>query len=203
MFNDLFKQWNWPNRNTSLPSKTEARILESLVHLYDAYVYNPFLRHQLGRNLSSRTSELLNNIYHHLMDWLAQYQRWCRDMSDLRKRYMKPLLDCMATSPIAQEDLRDLQERLSQARSVLTKPIRMSDEITDKTIVKVLNLSARRVGNEHGIALKRTKTRYKREHTIWLVETDLRILVPEWWSNRVENTASRGEKLEYGVYNFM
>lgn len=87
-------------------------------------------------------------------------------MSKLRNRYVKPLLDCMATSLVAQEELRDLQQRLAQAKSVLIKPVRISEEITDKTIVKVLNLSARRVGNEHGIAPKRTKTRYKREHTI-------------------------------------
>jgi len=79
---------------------------------------------------------------------------------------MKPLVEGMHKCPEAQEELNDFQARLTQARAVLTKPVQVDNMLAEEKLVKALNLSARRLGAEKGIALRRTKTRYRREYTL-------------------------------------
>jgi len=97
------------------------------------------------------------------MTWLNSYKLWCRGMAELRYRYMRPLVDEFTKHQDAQDELNDFQERITKAKDALTKPIKDTVDLSEK-VVQTLNLSARRKDGSTG--LKRSRTRYKREHTL-------------------------------------
>ncbi|KAK5958204.1 hypothetical protein OHC33_000045 [Knufia fluminis] len=149
--------------NLALPSKHEADLINSLVFMYDVYVYNEFIQ-TLGLNLiDEHTGAVLNNIYHTLMAWTHNYKIWCKGMAELRHKYMRPLIDEFTKHSDAQDELNDFQERITKAKQALTRPIDSTVDLSEK-VVQTLNLSARRKDGATG--LKRSRTRYKREHTL-------------------------------------
>jgi len=150
-------------RNLALPCKHELGLVQSLVHIYDSDVYSQFIQ-TLGLNLvDEQTCCILNGVYHNLMKWLHNYNQWCKGMSELRNAYMGPLIDEFAKLPEAQDEFNDFQERITKAKSALVRSIESTADLSDK-IVQRLNLSARRKDGSNG--LKRSRTRYKREHTL-------------------------------------
>jgi hypothetical protein len=151
-------------RNISLPSRSEANLLEALVVLYDAYVYNPFLRLYTVDHFDKQTFNMINDIYDKLMTWLQDYKRWCQGMIQLRSQYMKPWIDQLSRSEGAKEELADFRLRIGKAKAALARPVMTGMDSTGERLVNNLNLSARRPGPE--ISLKRSKTRYKMEHTL-------------------------------------
>jgi len=150
-------------RNLALPSKHELDLLHSLVLIYNSYLYSDFVS-TLGLDLfEEQTCTVLNDIYHTLMTWLRNYKQWCRGMAELRYRYMRPLIDEFAKLPEAQDEFNDFQERITKAKNALSRPVDAMVDLSDE-VVQTLNLSARRKDGATG--LRRSRTRYKREHTL-------------------------------------
>ena len=84
-------------------------------------------------------------------------------MKELKDIYVQPLIKQFSQSDEAQEEFNNFQERINSARAVLNKPADDTVELTAK-MVRNLNLSARKPGPE--TELKRSRTKYKREHTL-------------------------------------
>lgn len=97
------------------------------------------------------------------MTWLSQYQKWCRDMANLKKGFIQPLVEQLLELPEAHEDFNDFRTRIAKARCALKTPMVDRAEMADM-VVQNLNLSARKPGPTE--RLKRVRTRYKREHTV-------------------------------------
>lgn len=76
---------------------------------------------------------------------------------------MRPLIDEFAKLPEAQDEFNEFQERISKAKDALSRSMDSTVDLSDK-VVQTLNLSARRKDGSTG--LKRSRTRYKREHTL-------------------------------------
>lgn len=149
--------------NLALPSRRELDFVDSLVLTYSAHVYDEFV-FSVSANAVDRTiSGLIHDIYNILMTWLQSYKQWCNGMKELRYRYMKPLIHQFTRQLEAQRDFVDFQDRLDRARKTLRKPVDSNGDLSDK-MVQTLNLSARRPGP--ATSSKRTRTRYKREHTL-------------------------------------
>lgn len=155
---------NIASRNLALPSKRELDVLESLVFLFDAYVYNPFVQLYTFDHFDKQTFSMINDMYDNLMRWLQNYKEWCKGMTDIQEQYMRPLVDRLSKSESAKAELADFRLRLSKAKAVLNKPIVRDVDYKEDPVVHQLHLSAKRPGLD--ILLKRSKTRYKREHTL-------------------------------------
>lgn len=155
---------NHEYRNVSLPSKRELGLLKSLVLLYDAYVYNPFLQLYTVDHFDKQTFNMINDLYDTLMKWLQNYKEWCGAMAHLQSCYMQPLIQELSKSGSAKAELADFKSRITEAKSVLNRPITTGHDSEESELVNRLNLSARRPGAE--MFRKRSKARYKREHTL-------------------------------------
>ena len=146
-----------------MPSRHELALLESVVRLFDARVYHEFLEVSDLDVVDRETAKLLNELYDKLMTWLHYYKGWCGGMKELKDIYVQPLIKQFSQSDEAQEEFNNFQERINSARAVLNKPADDTVELTAK-MVRNLNLSARKPGPE--TELKRSRTKYKREHTL-------------------------------------
>lgn len=147
-----------------MPSKSELNLLRSLVFLYEVHTYNAFLPFDESSAVEEEVAELLDDIYNELMSWLDRYRQWTQGMQELGNDYMKPLISQLVRTPEAQDEFHDFRERVAKAKTTLTKPVDDKVSLTDK-VVQTLNLSARKANGTGPSSLKRSKTRYKREHT--------------------------------------
>lgn len=151
------------HRSVALPSKSELTLIQSLVFVYYAYIYKRFLQIQAVGTINLRIANLLNEINDKSMMWLKKYKQWCFGMQELKSRYIKPLIESYSKLSEAQSEFKDFQDRICKARAAVKRPIDDVKELTEKA-VQDLNLSARRPGPV--MNKRRSKTRYKREHTI-------------------------------------
>lgn len=151
------------SRKLALPSKRELDILEALVVHFDSWVYHDFLQMYSIGAVEDSIGGIMNEMYDKIMTWWHNYKLWCCAMQDLRCNYMQSLVVEFKTSKEAQEDYTDFQLRLGKARSSLARSIEETAKMTE-AMVQNLNLSARRPGQD--TSLKRSRTRYKREHTL-------------------------------------
>ncbi|KAK5097079.1 hypothetical protein LTS08_007099 [Lithohypha guttulata] len=149
--------------NLALPSKRECDLIGCLVFLYDAHIYNEVLQVMSLNIVDDTIAKKLHMLYDKLMSWHHKYKQWCHGMRDLKNTYIQPLIEQYSNSKEAQEEFNDFQERTNKASAALEKPAEEMAEMTEN-VVKTLNLSARRPGASS--SLKRSKTRYKREHTM-------------------------------------
>lgn len=147
-----------------MPSKRELGLVQSLVFLYDAYVYNSFLQLYTVDYFDKQTFNIVNGISDTLMKWLQNYKDWCAGMTNLQDCYMKPLVDQLSKSESAKAELADFKLRVSRARATLSKPTMIAANYQDARIVDQLHLSGKRPGAD--MSSKRSRARYKREHTL-------------------------------------
>ncbi|KAJ8609313.1 hypothetical protein MRB53_039188 [Persea americana] len=87
----------------------------------------------------------------------------CQGMQDLKVDFLHPLLEQFGKDSKAQDEYSDLQTRLKRLRTALSNPLPDEAAMTEN-VVKKLNLSARRPGPKSNSI--KSKTRYKREHTL-------------------------------------
>lgn len=139
-------------------------MLQSLIFLYDAYVYNEFLQLYTVDHFDKQTFNLINDLHDNLIGWLKSYKEWCQGMIQLQKRYMRPLVDRLSESKSAKAELEELRTRASNAKAVLTRCVVKDVDYTEGKLVDELNLSAKKPGVN--TLAKRSRARYKREHTL-------------------------------------
>lgn len=139
-------------------------LIESLVFLYDMYVYKPFLQLPTASRYDKDTASIINDVYDRLMTWLQSYKQWTKGMVYLRVKYMQPLIQKLLDSDIAKEEMADLETRLTKARFAAGNTQSVDMVLEGERLVSSLNLSARRPGP--GTSIKQSRTRYKREHTL-------------------------------------
>lgn len=104
----------------------------------------------------------VNQLYHAIMTWLKKYQKWCAVMKELKFRYMLPLMKAIVASPNAVAEIKEFRKGKIKALAAIEKAESPAGWLADEKTIQALNLSARR--RETG--LKRSRTRYKREHTL-------------------------------------
>lgn len=150
-------------RHTSIPSKREFDVLRSLVFLYDAYVYHQFMKDYLHNPFDKATTDMLNSLYFALMEWWHQYRMWCRSMTNLQTQYLQPLIEQASRSEIAMTELAEIKTNVAIGQTALILSS-VNDPKEKEQLMKNLNLSARRPAAE--TVARRSRTRYRREHTL-------------------------------------
>jgi hypothetical protein len=129
-------------RYLSCPSQTELKLLTSLVSLFDAYIYNPYLHHLTNSSQQSQKNDnppypairalpgaidtQINALYSTLMTLLANYQRWIRNLTTFKQTYMTPIMRRIQDSPWIQREIEQTEAALEAAKLASTRSIRPS-----------------------------------------------------------------------------
>ena len=109
-------------KHLSLPALTEHRLLESLLTVFDAYVYNPFLQLTCPKS-DTVVPSVIRNAIHNLYDVVCQlvttYHKWLAAMRSLKSNYLAPLMRRVEESTFIQREIKQSEGTISVARAVL------------------------------------------------------------------------------------
>jgi hypothetical protein len=118
------------------------KLLTSLVSLFDAYIYNPYLHditmssQQSQQNDNPPDSSMralpeaidtqINALYSTLMTLLANYQRWIRNLTTFKQTYMTPVMRRIQDSPWIQREIEQTEATHEAAKLASTHLARPS-----------------------------------------------------------------------------
>jgi hypothetical protein len=118
------------------------KLLTSLLSLFDAYVYNPYLYHLTVPSQQSQQSNSssdssprplpepidtqINTLYSTLLTLLATYQRWIRTLTSFKQTHMTPIMRRIQDSPWIQREIEQTEATLEAAKLASTRSARPS-----------------------------------------------------------------------------
>lgn len=95
------------HRHTKLPCREEREIIEALVRLFDAHVYNSVLKSSAEHRVDTTIKSSLDQICDTLMTLARKYRQWFQSMRNTQAKYLQSnLLSILAD----QELLREIEE---------------------------------------------------------------------------------------------
>ncbi|KAL2434723.1 hypothetical protein ABEF95_003956 [Exophiala dermatitidis] len=127
---------------TALPSASELKLSVHLAHLFDAYVYHPFIRLPDLSGIDLDIQARINDLYDGIMTLPHGYRRWCNAMKDIRHTYMLPLLRQMRESPVILQEIKDFEQAKSAALAVVGDPGAPGMRVIDETVIRYLEATA-------------------------------------------------------------
>ncbi|KAK5189872.1 hypothetical protein LTR99_004145 [Exophiala xenobiotica] len=148
---------------TALPCRTEQKLLEELAHLFDAYVYHPFLELLAVEDVDRATEDRINELYDAVMSLLANYKIWCRGMIDIKETYMVPTRLAIRNSPKVMQEIMETEASKAAARAAIGTPEAPGMQPADERLIQELNLS---ISRRQWTIPPRNRRRYRREHTV-------------------------------------
>ena len=108
-------------RHTAIPSQFERNLLERLVHIYDAQVYNPALNWMSRCDGEGRVQESLDALYDVIMIVEEKYKQWWRDVRELGDNHTKPTMRKIFASPVVMQQLEHFEGMKEAANRVGSK----------------------------------------------------------------------------------
>ncbi len=163
---------NKRHRHLSCPSRTELKLLDQLVHVFDAYAYHPYLHLKLQDGaILTEIGDAVNALYDALMMVLAMYQKWLRTMRGFKAKYMLPIMRRIQASPWIQREIEQMDMTAEAAQEALSKNKDgvgnvASLALQDDQVRAATRVAERRATSSASKVPARTKTRLKREHTV-------------------------------------
>lgn len=107
---------------TSPPSGTERKAFIYLTHLFDAYVYHPFLQLLDIYNVDLDIQNRINELYDAVMKNLYNYGQWWKGMKSIRHDYMLPLMRRIRGSQEILHGIKDFEKVKEAAKAVICNP---------------------------------------------------------------------------------
>lgn len=137
-------------------------ILEDLTHIFDSYVYHPFLQLLRRADIDVEIQDQLNQLYDALMTLLHNYNLWWEGMGTIRKHYMLPLMRRILDSPETLRENAEFEQVIEAAKTKIGSVEEPGIPTADERTILELNSSASR---RHMAVPPRARNRYQREHT--------------------------------------
>ncbi|KIW22327.1 uncharacterized protein PV07_12224 [Cladophialophora immunda] len=147
----------------ALPCRTEQTMLEDLTHIFDCYVYHPFLQLLGMEDVDSDVQEAVNGLYDTLMTLLHLYARWMNTMKDIRVDHMRPLMRRIRRSPQVLEEIFEAEHLGEIVKASMGDSEAPGMQPADERVIQELNLS---IGRRRAAIPPRAGRRYRREHTV-------------------------------------
>ena len=120
------------------PTLSERRLLDSLLAVFDAYVYNPFLHltspdcHMV---IPSDIRNALHNLYETLCELVSAYHKWLTAMRNLKSHYLTPLMRRVEESTLIQQEIEQSESIKSSARAALESGRVVVPRVYDNDVV--------------------------------------------------------------------
>ncbi|KIX96340.1 uncharacterized protein Z520_08118 [Fonsecaea multimorphosa CBS 102226] len=147
----------------ALPCRTEQTMLEELAHVFDAYVYHPFLRLLGIEDVDIDVQEAINSLYDVLMTLLHDYAMWMSAMKDIAVNHMQPLMRTIRKCPQALEEIFKAESLGETVKASIGDSEAPGMQPADERVIRELNLSTSR---RRPPIPPRSRQRYRREHTV-------------------------------------
>ena len=138
-------------------------MLEELLHVFDAYVYHPFLELSTLNEIDSEIEAGLNELYDTLMGLFHNYNLWMRAMEDLKDNHVHLILRRIRRSPEVLREIAEAGFAKAMATASIGRPEGPGMQPADERTVQELNLSTSR---RLAPIPRRVRSRYRREHTV-------------------------------------
>ena len=109
-------------RHLSLPALTERKLLDSLLALFDAYIYNPFLHLTSPDSHTVIPADIRNaihNLYDAICNLVTEYHKWLTAMRDLKSHYLTPLVVRIEESTFIQREIEQSESIINSTRAAL------------------------------------------------------------------------------------
>ncbi|EXJ69621.1 uncharacterized protein A1O5_07657 [Cladophialophora psammophila CBS 110553] len=148
---------------TALPCRTEKMILEDLTHVFDSYVYHPFLQLLGIEDVDIDVQDAVNSLYDVLMSLLHNYALWMNGMRDIQVNHMRPLMRRIRTSPRILEEIVEAEHLGETVKASIGSPEAPGMQAADERVIQELGLSTSR---RRAAIPARVRQRYRREHTV-------------------------------------
>lgn len=148
-------------RHTTLPCRTERRLLEHMTHIFNAYVYHPFLQSQQLKKWNTAVEDVVNGLYDDFMTLLHVYNMWCNAMKDIRQNHMLPILRRIQKSPDTIHEIKISEQSQDALKDVMRKKNAPGTQDIDAKTIHLLEQTG-----SHRQIPARAKETYRREHTI-------------------------------------
>jgi hypothetical protein len=134
-------------------------LLNCLVHVYDAYVYNPALTLFRTVDHGRSTQASLDDLYDVLMTVEERYKQWWDNVKELGDLYMKPTMRRIFSLPTVVKQIIENEDVKEAAQITASDP---ALQPVSKRALEMLQASARRRQLQGPVR----KTRFRREHTV-------------------------------------
>jgi hypothetical protein len=150
-------------RYVSLPCRTERGLLEESTHIFDAYIYHPFLKLLGSEAIDVEMEDIINELYDTLMSLLHFYTEWMTGLVDLKGKLMQPVLERIRKSPEVVQEIAEAELVQAMAKASIGSSEAPGMQPADERTIQELNLSTSR---QKVRFLRRVRSRYRREHTV-------------------------------------
>ncbi|KIW74359.1 hypothetical protein Z517_12299 [Fonsecaea pedrosoi CBS 271.37] len=148
---------------TALPCRTEQTMLEDLTHVFDSYVYHPFLQLLGIERVDIDVQVAVNGLYDVLMTLLHHYAVWMNEMKDITVNYMRPLMRRIRRSPQILGTISEAEELGEAVKASIGDSEAPGMQPHNERVIQELNLS---VSRRRRVVPPRVRQRYRREHTV-------------------------------------
>ncbi len=138
-------------------------MLEELTHIFDAYVYNPYLELLALEEVEGDIQDAINETYDGLMTLLHNYNMWTKGMKDVKENHVQPLMRRMRQTPEVMREIAESEFDKIMAQASIGSPEGPGMQPADERTIQELNLSTSR---RYAPIPRRARSRYRREHTV-------------------------------------
>lgn len=103
-------------------------MIRELAFLFNEHVYIPFLQSLEQNRFQVDVEDGINETYDTMLRLLRGYKQWCREMKDIRKHHMLPVLRAILDSPALVQDIVDFEANIEAMKAVTRETCALSKE---------------------------------------------------------------------------
>ena len=146
-----------------LPSKFERELLQTLLRLYDSYIYNAALSLSRRSELDAKLQKALNEVYANVMRLCEKYGEWCQLMLKTREVYLERNLKLLFGDMAAIQEVIENARLQESAKRAVADPTLVRFPDLDRGAFKRWRSHLRKCGLDTQV---RSKTSFRRQRTV-------------------------------------